>query len=83
MFEEFIIWKAFYRVYAINVFDDVYDILLYFLSGYNNIRLIFLIFGLGFYRPKGLITAEDTMFKVEYWYVLQYESVVYIRFRTN
>ncbi len=53
-----------------SAFNDIYDILLYFLFDYNLIHLVLFIFGFGFYKTKSLVIVEDTMFKVKYRYIL-------------
>ncbi len=66
MFEKLISQRTFYRTDTANTFNNIHDILLYFLSNYNNIYLILLILNFNFYRPKDLTITENTIFKVEH-----------------
>ena len=66
MFEKLIIRKTFYKVYTTNIFDNVYNILLYFLFNCDNIRFILFILDFNFYIPKDLIITKNIVFRIKY-----------------
>ncbi|SRR6266699_3130221 len=80
IFKKLISRKAFHGIDTVNALNGIREVLLYFLFNYNNTRLILFIFNFDFYRLKGLTTTENTIFKVEYQYILQYESIVNVSF---